>query len=920
MDNLFFDNNIKVSITKSPENPIEGDDVVFTAVVSISQTTEEYSNNSTYFFSYTWMESKDGGASYYMVGQDLENLTIPNISKAFFNNLYKVQVALVDLENIILTEDGNNLTTQFGEILIGNNPSTNMAIQSTNNSTLSDAPSINANTDITALDIANLNAIIDEAIVYDTTLNDSNKAIVSGGQITIDKTNSNQIINGVAPQQISLEDLPDPEFVIPTSTQNIGIQATKFYKETISNLLGCETKLLYDLCKPVDTPMPNAYNTLEECISAKGCTTDGLISVYLANLDDPDVPYSLGKPLGFLANVVVQDESTGNPFFVTGPTRAFCCAGTVSQVCPEEIKTGEDTCDSNGAYIPNTTFPPNGNRNICAENFKRYKRKAVNIVPVGNTQIPKDCGCSQFNTMDLDLIAYDNNGKLSFTAPTFNDDEDITGVQDLTTGVVAVEIGIEAISEPVRVAAGSALRRIVAQAAVSTGGRIAIGVIAPIGWKLVVVGTFLYIGGAIIWEAFFSTPEGELVPAKQIQCTDTIFKQIHKCDADTDPYEYLGPVENPKTARQDVRSYSPSATYECVCDKGSGNINVVKYTKAQLPEALLSSWDGGCTYYVTKQSAKPCASCTCTLKDPFDQNPFLPDTSDNTALRDASSIDQTYSFSIPCNKAPEDLFEINRKDYQDCITVSKDSCNAKCEGFYCCGNSDRWIYILESDGSESVICNEQKIIPIADDAIVIDKCSDSTNTVSITIQRITQQLRDCDQKSDNSTSFDSYGAALAQAQVNSKDKYGIIKNYITVNDDTNKVQIAGEVKDSDGSTLMRPLYKHAKIEYSNYTTINGDRKCDPCKIIYEVTYNNTEYPCNDKDTTYCGINVGKCNIDSTDSTSITIATISQITNPTSQVVKMAERGENDFYDDLGKALAAAQSKANPGIIESYPCP
>ena len=945
MNNLFFDNNIKVSISKSPENPIEGDDVVFVASVNMNQRTTNYSNNSTYFFSYTWMESQDGGASYYKVGQDLENLTISNISKNFFNNLYKVQVALIDLENIILTEDGDNLTTQFGEILIGNNPSSNMAIQSTNNSTLSDAPAIDANIDVTALDISNLNTIIDEAIVYDTTLNDENKAIVSGGQITIDKVNNSQILNGIVPQQISLENLPDPEFVIPTSSQNTGIQATKFLKETISNEVGCDTKLSYDLCKSVDNSlvngsMLNEYNSLEECLSAKGCTTDGIIDIYLANLDDPDAPYSLGKPLGFLANTVIEDlPTTGlmGTFYRVGPTRAFCCPGTVNQVCPEELKTGESNCDSGGAYVPSATFPPNGNRNICAENFRRYKRKVVTIVPEGYDPA-KDCGCSTYNTMDLDLIAYDDNGKKSFTSTTFSDDEDVTGMQNFfgaesevaTVIFEAVGATTEVTLAPSQVAAGQALKKYIVSAVVKqVAQKLAIGVIAGVGFKLVLLGTVVYVGGSIIWQAVFMKDNGddtskpvEFVPAKQIQCTDTIFKQIHKCDTDTDPYNYLGPVENPKTTRQDVSSYSPTATYECLCDKGSGSINIVKYTKEQLPEALLSSWDGGCTYYVTKQSAKPCSTCTCTFKDPFVQNPYLPDAPHYILLRNASSIDQTYTFSIPCNKAPEDLFEINKKDYQDCITT-KDNCNAKCDGFYCCGHADRWIYMLESDGSESLLCNEEKTITLDDStsngSITIKKCNDdSTNTISITIQSITQKLRDCNQKSDNSTSFDSYGAALAQATVNSKDNYGIVKNYITVNDDSNKVQIAGEIKDSDGTILMHPLYKHAKIKYQDYTLINGDKKCDPCKIIYQVDQSNAEYPCNDKDTKYCGINLGNCNVDSTDTTRITIATITKVEPTTPDIIVKAKSGADGYYDDLGKAIVFAKSVANPGIVQSNP--
>lgn len=308
MDNLYFNNNISVTITKSPENPIEGDDVTFTASAVIDQPTSAYTNDSTYFFSYQWMESQDGGVTYYQVGQDLETLTIPNISKTFFNNLYKVQVALIDLENIILTEDGDNLTTQFGEILIGNNISTNMSIQSTNNTKLSDAPLINANLEIKALDIVNLDSIIDEALIYDTTLNDVNKAIVYGGQITINKDNTSQIISGTEKQEISIPELTDPTIEIGANQLSISADGCDVEVHTpiscatvrwCKNTPPCDQVCEYPKREVVGTAQnfkritaesifgntyeysccPSEYNTISEAGPA-ACDTSGAKAVY----------------------------------------------------------------------------------------------------------------------------------------------------------------------------------------------------------------------------------------------------------------------------------------------------------------------------------------------------------------------------------------------------------------------------------------------------------------------------------------------------------------------------------------------------------------------------------------------------------------------------------------------------------------
>jgi hypothetical protein len=334
MDNIIFNDSIEVSITKSPDYPIEGDDIVFTANVRIANTTD-YSIPDNYFLSYTWMESQDGGATYYRVGQDLEILTILNISKAFFNNLYKVQVALVNFENIILTEDGDNLTTQFGEILIGNNSSLNMSAQSTNDNILSDVPAISADTSITALDIVNLNSVIDEAITYDTTLNDINQAIVAGGQITIDKNNNAQILNGQNLQQATLNELPDLQIETPTS--GLSIQANNRHtNRSIKKTLACGT-INYKECVQDNG---GEFESKEQCT---GCNGSGQIVCKSLNSNinddgtanpDPIRPIRLGVPVATINNY--RKESTNNDVTVSEP---LCCTPH------EELCSGGENTD-----------------------------------------------------------------------------------------------------------------------------------------------------------------------------------------------------------------------------------------------------------------------------------------------------------------------------------------------------------------------------------------------------------------------------------------------------------------------------------------------------------------------------------------------------------------------------------------------
>jgi hypothetical protein len=360
MDNLFFDNNIVVTITKSPENPIEGDDVVFTSSVSISDKTENYSNNSTYFFSYSWMESQDGGNTYYAVGQDLPTLTISNISKNFFNNLYKVQVALIDLDNIILTENGDNLTTQFEEILLGNDSSSGMSIQSSNNTKLSDAPSINGNTDVTALDIVNLEAIIEEAVIYDTTLDDTNKSIVSGGQITINQNNKNQIISGSTPQQITLETLPDT--TIETPTEELSVLGGSLP----SNCGSRTTANLSELGLSLDCGVIVYCRDIPPCNSLESVTLK--------------VHESLGTFPNYVHKVMVPNE--GGIFNNYKTEDAYTCCKVWTETCAYEKQEYDENC----------TLIPLKDKCINRPTFKEFREKYA-FFP-GDTAPPKPiCGC-----------------------------------------------------------------------------------------------------------------------------------------------------------------------------------------------------------------------------------------------------------------------------------------------------------------------------------------------------------------------------------------------------------------------------------------------------------------------------------------------------------------------------------------------
>lgn len=252
MDNIFFDNDIQVVVSQSPQNPIVGDDVVFTATATIANATQDYSytEDPTYFFSYTWLESKDGGNTFYQIGPDLDTLTLNNISDTFFTSIYKIKVAVIDLANIILTEDGDNLTTQFGEVLIGSNSTGQLSIQSASNDSITPIKQSAGETDIIALNTSNLDAVINEASIFDTTINENTRAEVYSGQINLDKNNYNNTTI------IPVEQLPDPDIETVLEPMSMSIQGSscrqkRSFRTDMVNVACTETSYYKD-CPPCD--------------------------------------------------------------------------------------------------------------------------------------------------------------------------------------------------------------------------------------------------------------------------------------------------------------------------------------------------------------------------------------------------------------------------------------------------------------------------------------------------------------------------------------------------------------------------------------------------------------------------------------------------------------------------------------------
>lgn len=391
MENLLFDNNIKVTVSQSPTDPTMGDDVTFTANVFFSRPSDEYGVPNTYFFSYTWLVSNDGGNNFYQVGSDLEELVIYSVDQTFFNNIYKVQVALIDLNNIILTEDGNNLTTQFGEILLGNTSTSSLSIQTaTNNSSVTNISPISSNLNIESLDVLNLDSVIGEAAVFDTTITPETSAEVLSGQITLDKFGNSQTITGTPLILTPTEELPDPIIETELNQQNI-LSGTKFFTKEMQLSAPCDTQLSYDVCIPASN---GPYNNLEECLDSGACTNDDMITIKKYDLSKN----VLGDSIGYACNYLMGPAPQGG-VYLTEQIKRYCCTGNLIELCPLEVKSGFATCDGDDQekYMPSMPSTK------CKESFRqisRVKEIGLTVNPLAKTG---DCGCNPPNATFMDI-------------------------------------------------------------------------------------------------------------------------------------------------------------------------------------------------------------------------------------------------------------------------------------------------------------------------------------------------------------------------------------------------------------------------------------------------------------------------------------------------------------------------------------
>lgn len=852
--NILLSNNIVISVTQFPTDPLPGDTVVFQATQSVENSVEYSDNNNNYFYSYNWLVSRDGGSTYTTAGPDLETLTLENISSSFFNEIYKLEVTLIDLDNMLLTEDGDVLTGEVGSVLLIDNNGL-LSIQNTVNNNASSVSITNTNTTETAVDLIDSMAVTEELAAFDPLIDAEIADTINSGQgISIRNNVAQNISND--PIDIFLEDDPLPSVVLPTQTQSINIQSGGYARITNESYVGCNTALKYRECVPYDdffhAGMAN-YSSLNECVSAGSCNL---------NSTDTDVTISTSDIIGTLP----KWKS------IRADTNSFHCCSEPEELC----KGGIPTCNR-GKYEPDEG---------CTTYDAIEQQQPIAGIEE-DPEIEQNCACNPANNSDVKL------GELSFDT-----------VQDSSGTAVLASSPFVIVPDPLGVRK-TGLYRVTGTAARVTGQ--AAGTVAKSGiWRIPGWGIILTLVATVVIIAVIIYINNQPVEKqlKAFVCFDRYYKRRYKCG---DDIIELDSKDKPGGTTDDIvpanKYYTPN--YNCVCKKGSqtygGSINLKK------DEDLNS-----CRWVVTSYTGKAGSSCECSLTNGASSEggqlnptysysiPAVPTTCDLPAYVDSGC-----------------LFGVSAAEYADCYFKS-DKCSAECDGPLCCNSPKSTIFVLSNGGSSNKACNQSIPIQLSEDVHMrLAACPTPTATNTVTIQQvsITERPRKCGEIADPSKNlFASYNDAktAAQKQIQPGDVL-IISKFKPIQDMSKKTELSPEIK-RNGIVIAPALNSYYDTVYDTYEKI-GD-ECDMCKVWYSVAVTGSSYAC-DSGPISCGAHTipKQCNNPSSpDSTAIKIATIDKITSYNFTKLKDMKDNPNEFFPDCGAATSKAESLVSKGFI------
>lgn len=910
MNDVIFNNDVKVTVTQNPEIAEDGDTVEFLATPELLFATEDRTATENYSFTYIWMVSYDGGLSYQKTGIGTDKLTLENINTKIFNNsIYKVKVILEDLEDFLLTENGDRILTQIGEILLFNDNNTLLSAQTdvvTNDTTVT---SISNTTDVsnTALNFLNIEGTIDEVAVFDNTITEDVRAEILSLQSRIDINNQAKFVDGEVTESASLPSTPNTDIELPNQTLSIQSECYVAVKKTF----GTSPVIQYEVCEPsgasgLFTNCANSsdFNTLTECTLSGAC--DGNVDLY-CEADTGVVEF----------NNIRFPNCTGN---------CSCCCDSVENAC--DTTDIWDKCEETYSQeLPSPAYT-DGSGVV----WKKY-----NYIPPCGSAI--NCVTEEYVPSPKFFIA--------------NNCSATEGWIDSNSGATVINTALDRKNYcDARCKGDSATADIPGLAMVLTS------------WFTYLFYQVYYIGGIISGDVFVrtycngdgqknGTLTGSIEKAVIKECKLKVCKQKWVCKGRTDNYSVNNGTETGahfEFSRVD-KDGGPSMTVGGVSIKTDRLVTPnSSHIKNDGPPSYNCDTSGGTISFERKENTcqwkvvgKCCPSgknCTWTVDETFKlANPGSYPTFTLDATKKTINTDKLYSIN---RSLPLDFIE------------TKDSCNAKCSGEGC-KVYEEW-KILSIDPTD-VPCNQDF------DIVALNEINDGghgqngSEIIVATDSKCTQENTPANRKVKIAKIVKRYThkdpgdkGSYANVMVEVYSKLGYIPgnnqlyfNAYLIKYEEQSVSIPevmlqiGAINNPNNSPYIKvvktfnkeKLFRHSAILLTETTPLN--RNCDKCSPVYLVSNpSSLAYPCNDRSYVIPGClddsgnplpaAYGGCLKDSSDKTTpINIVLITEIKEPTDLMIKLLDDPNTDYFRTSGAAKAEGLKRVgSTGIVCSGP--
>ena len=878
---IILPNQITVRVTQSPLDPLPGDTVIFSTEVVLDNAFDyELNNNFNYFYSYEWTVSRDNGFSFVSAGPDLDTLTLENISQSFYGEIYKLEVTLIDLNNMILTEDGDVLASHQGAVLLVDNT----GILSIQNEELEPEPNVHAETisnksspSEEALQLLDVNSTTSELAEFDPLIDDETADTINSSQGLSARESVAQNIDN-PPLEVFLDDFVDEsEIVLPTEAQSVSIQNNNYERVRIFQGVGCKTYLMYLDCQP---SIDGEFSSLEDCMSGNTA----------CNFNDPNRAVTVKLKEKVNIGEVKNWKLTQN-----GTTETYCCPNTVT-LCPG----GPLECTAGGfGPLPSGCTEPDTETFVIKDTKSEADKTDCECEPTGNNTLSET---EIANALDPVVSANDSTMTAGGVGPA----------------AIAAQAAWEALKAASKTVTGSAAATGIGRVLIAAGSGAVSAIFSAAGLATIAI-TAIVIGGIIVYQM---TKNGE--PVEEYTCKRKYLDRKYRCEPDT--IITLKSLEkSPDDKFEEIpqnKSYAPA--YTCQCNKGGNSV----------PGSVTTEKDpDGCNWYIVSQTSLAGAFCRCSLNSN--------NTIDTTITRNYEFYIPSTPPTCDENDGPC-LFTKSSGDFRDCYSASG-TCSSKCTsvgswpfsslptdedfkpGFLCCNNSNTTVFTAKLAGSYSKQCNRSLGITIEsqsmDEYINLDACSnpDALNTKDIATANITERPKECNDIVDNIALFDSYDAASAylQSQV-LPDTVLVIAKYKPITDQNNTKIFSGEIV-KDNIVIAPALESYYSIVYDGYDII-GEVCDDLCDTWYLYSVSPASHPCNDAGagSITCGnysVSVaGKCNNTESDgSTDIKIATITRLLTFNKTDIPLFASNPN-ASKDCATIIAKADAAVDQGLI------